>query len=114
MYLLLSEKTALLSLLLEIMNADAIVSDQEIAYLNSVLSKYGLSQSDVIKAKQADVRQSISVVRNMDNEKKKEFYHIFQAMGRANGEPFPQTTDAVNQITIQARLLDAVFNPTLL
>lgn len=108
MYLESSEKLALLCLLLEIMNADGILSDNEKSYVSSVMRDYGLSNADIMSAHQMDPQYAVRIVYHMEDQKKALFYRIFQNMEHVDNSPFPQTVDVVDLITIKARLLESV------
>ena len=108
MYLESREKIALLCLLLEIMNADGILSDNEKSYIASVMRDYGLSNTDIRSAHQMDPQYAIRIVYHMEDQKKALFYRLFQNMEHVDNSPFPQTVDAVDLITIKARLLESV------
>lgn len=102
------EKQALLCLLLEIMNADGIISDNEKSYISLVMKEYDLSNDDIISARQLGPQAAIRVVFNMEDQKKALYYRIFQNMEHVDKSPFPQTVNATDLITIKARLLESV------
>lgn len=99
------DKVILGSLLLEIINADGIISDNEMKYYGWVQSNFGLSPSDFQKYQDYDPNLGVSILRDMSDEKKATFCKIIQTMGNIDGSPFEATKEAVEHIIVKARLL---------
>ncbi len=102
------EKQVLIRLLFEIINADAIISDNEVNLFKKIQSHYSISDADVVRAKKMPATKALDILHTMEDTKKAIIYEIFQEMGRVDQEPFPETLEMINLITIKARLLEPV------
>lgn len=74
-----NEKIAILRILKEIKNADNIVRESEIAYMNEVIQSFGLEDSYTKDLNQLMTLQALSTIRGMTVEQKSE---IAKMMGK--------------------------------
>ena len=102
------DKVILASLLLEVINADGIISDNEMRYYSWVQSNFDLSPSDSQRGQDYDPNLGVSILRDMPDEKKATFCKIIQTMGKIDGSPFEATKEAVEHIIVKARLLGSL------
>ena len=102
------DKVILASLLLEVINADGIISDNEMRYYSWVQSNFGLTPSDFQRGQDYDPNLGVSILRDMPDEKKATVCKIIQTMGNIDGSPFEATKEAVEHIIVKARLLGSL------
>ena len=102
------DKVILASLLLEVINADGIISDNEMRYYSWVQSNFDLSPSDFQRGQDYDPNLGVSILRDMPDEKKATFCKIIQTMGNIDRSPFEATKEAVERSIVKARLLGSL------
>lgn len=102
------DKVILASLLLEVINADGIISDNEMKYCSWAQSNFDLSPSDFQMGQSYDPNLGVSILRDMPDEKKATFCKIIQTMGNIDGSPFEATKETVEHIIVKGRLLGSL------
>lgn len=71
-------KISVIKILSEIMNADSIVRDSEIKYINDVIKSFGLNENYKSDIDNMMMLQALSIIRNLSSEQKTK---IAQMMG---------------------------------
>lgn len=102
------DKVLLVSLLMEIINADGIISDNEMKYYRWVQSNFDMNSSHFQNGQNYDPNMAVSELKNMTDEKKSAFCKILRTMGNIDGNPFEATKEAVEHIIVKARLLGSL------
>jgi len=102
------EKIILVSLLLEVINADGIISDNELKYLEWINSNFDIMPSHYQKGQEFDPNIAVSILKELPDEKKSAFCKIIQTMGKIDHTPFEATQETVEHIIVKARLLESV------
>ena len=102
------DKVLLVILLLEVMNADSIISDNEVKYYNWIKSNFDINETHFQQGQNYDPNLAVMELKDMPDEKKSAFCKIIRTMGNIDTEPFDATKEAVEHILVKARLLESV------
>ncbi len=74
-----NEKIAVIKVLTEILNADNIVHENEVKYMNDVLQSFGLDETSKAEVDSLMTLQALSIIRGLSSAQKRE---ISKMMGK--------------------------------
>ncbi len=74
-----NEKIAVIKVLTEILNADNIVHENEVKYMNEVVQSFGLDETSKAEVGSLMTLQALSIIRGLSSAQKRE---ISQMMGK--------------------------------
>lgn len=95
------EKFAIVTILLQIMNADGIIHSKEEEYMNKVYAELGIMISDMEDITNMDAFQAKLVINAMQDEKKQYAISLFVSMAKADGYINPLETEIIDHLWIQ-------------
>lgn len=102
------EKACLVSLTLEIINADYRVSDNEMRYYSLMQKDFSLTERDFNNGQAMDPYLALDILKNMSDDKKTAIALVLRKLISVDGQPHSYAIDALNEITIKADLLGAM------
>lgn len=97
-HLTITEKYAIVTILLQIMKADGIIHPKEEEYMDKVYAELGITISDMEDMANMDDIQAKSVVNTMTDDKKQYAHSLFISMAEADGYIHPLETEIIDQL----------------
>lgn len=94
------EKFAIITVLLQIMNADGIIHPKEEEYMDKVFAELGITISDMEDMTNMDDIQAKFVINGMLDDKKRYAHTLFVSMAKADGYIHPKEVEIMNKILI--------------
>lgn len=102
------EKACLVSLTLEIINADYKITDNEMRYYALMERDFSLTECDFKNGRAMDPYVALDILKNMPDDKKTAIGLVLRKLISVDGQPHNYAIDALNEITIKADLLGAM------
>lgn len=102
------EKASLVSLTLEIINADYKITDNEMRFYSLMQKDFSLTECDFNNGRSMDPYLALDVLKNMSDDKKTAIGLVLRKLISIDGQPHDYAIDALNEITIKADLLRAM------
>lgn len=106
------EKACLVSLTLEIMNADYKITDNEMRFYTLMQKDFSLTEYDFKNGQAMDPYVALDILKNMSDDKKTAIGLVLRKLISVDGQPHNYAIDALNEITIKADLLVAMKRET--
>ena len=102
------EKACLISLTLEIMNADYKITANEMRFYNLMQKDFSLTNQDFENGRAMDPYVALGILKEMSDDKKTAIGLILRKLISVDGAPHNHAIDALNEITIKGDLLRAM------
>lgn len=102
------EKACLVSLTLEIMNADYKITDNEMRFYALMQKDFSLTEHDFKNGKSMDPYDALGILKGMPDDKKTAIGLVLRKLISVDGQPHNYAIDALNEITIKADLARAI------
>ena len=102
------EKACLVSLTLEIINADCKITDNEMSFYALMQKDFSLTESDFENGQSMDPYVALSILKDMSDDKKTAIGLVLRKLISVDGQPHNYAIDALNEITIKADLVRAM------
>lgn len=92
------EKSIVIAILVAIMEADGIIDPRETDYLNEVISKFGMTESELDQMDEYDLNVLKSNFREFEKEKKEEALRLFVGMAVSDGYADPRELRIIEKL----------------
>lgn len=93
-----TQKFAIVSILIMIMEADGVIDPNEINFLNGVLSSFNISESELEIINSYDFNQCQKILSNMTAHELANAKSIFIEMAECDGYAHPQELEIINRL----------------
>ncbi len=92
----LEQKYAIAYILMQIIEADTIIHDKEVEYMNSVMKELTLTTQDIEYIEELELSYCMDIVKNMQQEQKAEAIEMFRAMISIDGRIDPREVAVID------------------
>lgn len=92
----LEQKYAIAYILIQIIEADTIIHDKEVEYMNSVMKELTLTTQDIEYIEELELSYCMDIVKNMQQEQKAEAIEMFRAMISIDGRIDPREVAVID------------------
>lgn len=93
-----TQKFAIVSILIMIMEADGVIDHNEIKYLNGILSSFNISESELEIISSYDFNQCQKILSGMAVHELAYVKSIFTEMAECDGYAHPKELEIINQL----------------
>lgn len=90
------QKYAIAYILMQIIEADTIIHDKEVEYMNSVMKELTLTTQDIEYIEELELSYCMDIVKNMQQEQKAEAIEMFRAMISIDGRIDPREVAVID------------------
>lgn len=94
------ERYALIFILMQVMEADSIIHEQEIAFLNRMFIKFKITEQEISIISNLDLQQCESIIREMESLKKEEAISLFKEMASCDGYTDPRELKIIDHLCL--------------
>lgn len=95
-----SQKYAIITILSQIMEADAIIHPKEIEYMNEIMRQMQLTPSDIDYMEDMSIEMAYRIIQLMSEKQKKDAISIFQKMMLVDGSIHPDEEVILKRFTM--------------
>ena len=92
------EKYAVINILIQIIEADTIIHEKEIEYMNQILSELSITLRDIEYIEELDTSHCINIVKNMAQDKKDYAVNMFRTMISIDNRIDPRELAVINDL----------------
>lgn len=93
-----TQKFAIVSILIMIMEADGVIDPNEIKFLNGVLSSFNISESELEIISSYDFNQCQKILSGMAAQELANTKAIFTGMAKCDGYAHPKELEIINRL----------------
>lgn len=91
-----SQQYAIITILILIMEADGIIDPNEVKYIDSVLSEFGISEPELEEISYYDFNHSKEILSKMNNQELEYAKKLFIEMAKCDGYADPRELEIIN------------------
>lgn len=92
------ERYALIFILMQVMEADSVIHEQEIAFLNRIFIQFEITEQEISIISNLDLQQCESIIMEMESSKKKEAVALFKEMASCDGYIDPRELKIIDHL----------------
>lgn len=92
------EKLTIIAILVGIMEADEIIHPNEMEFLNSIISQFEISESELEQIVEMDLDLALCQFRKFSDDKRLESKKLFMDMARCDGYVDKRELKIINQL----------------
>lgn len=92
------QQYAIVSVLMQIMEADGVVHPNEVEFLDHVLAECQITEAEMEMIQMRDLEQDIEVLRLMDAAQRTRAAALFERMAECDGFKDPRELSLINQV----------------
>ena len=90
------QKYAIAYILMQIIEADTIIHDKEIEYMNSILKQFAFTTQDVEYIEELELSYCMDIVKEMQQEQKNAAIEMFRTMISIDGRIDPREVAVID------------------
>ena len=92
------QKYAIAYILMQIIEADTIIHDREIEYMNSILKQLAFTTQDIEYLENLELSYCMDIVKDMQQEQKNEVIEMFRTMISIDGRIDPREVAVIENL----------------
>ena len=92
------QKYAIAYILMQIIEADTIIHDKEIEYMNSILKQLAFTTQDIEYLENLELSYCMDIVKDMQQEQKNEVIEMFRTMISIDGRIDPREVAVIENL----------------